>query len=60
MELKICVCGRKPRIIINNPSNYMVICRCGRRTNGCNDEEHAIFCWNSGFVYKQNEDLRRS
>ena len=49
-ELKYCKCGSKPQIIKNSPGNYWARCKCGLRTNVCNSEQHAIFCWNYGFI----------
>ena len=52
-EINKCDCGATPSIIIENPSSCILVCNCGKRTNGCNDEEHAIYCWNNGFVFFQ-------
>lgn len=50
-DIKKCDCGSIPKIVVENPSCYILVCNCCKRTNGCNDEEHAIFCWNNGFVF---------
>lgn len=52
-KIKKCKCdNHTPVFVENNPSNVFLICKeCGRRTNGCNDKEHAVFCWNNDFVF---------
>lgn len=50
-NVKKCECGLIPGLVENNPSNFILLCECGKRTNGCNNGEHAKYCWNNGFVF---------
>lgn len=56
LGLNDCGCEKSNIKIIAIGQRAMVICKnCGKRTNPCNTEEHAFYCWNNGFVFTPDE-----